>query len=162
MNFSLAACVLRLKVNTTWSYRPHSVTSLSRVPKALQWHLIWISTQRCSSLILSLFTCSSSWHGLPCGHSHRIRRWNCLLTTNLESPATCSLPLLGTLFCFRPCATQHLQEVSSTPTHTTVDVGFARFDVVVEVVAESLDVRDDFLAACGCKVAGEQNCGTSY
>ena len=42
-----------------------------------------------------------------------------------------------------------------------MDVGFARFDVVVEVVAESLDVRDDFLAACGCKVAGKQNCGLS-
>jgi hypothetical protein len=139
----------------------HILSPSLSVPQALRRHLIWLSTQRCSSLILLLFTCSSSLHGRPCGHSHLVHRWSCLLTTNLESPATCSLPLLGTLFRFRPCATQHLQKVSSTPTHTAVNVGFARFDVVVEVVAESLDVRDDFLAACGCEVAGEQNCGPS-
>lgn len=38
-----------------------------------------------------------------------------------------------------------------------MNVGFAGFDVVVEVVAESLDVRDDFFAAGGGEVAGEED-----
>ena len=82
-------------------------------------------------------------------------------TTNLERPTTSRLPLLGSaaLLRFGPRAAQHLQEIGGAPAHAAVDVGFAGLDVVVEVVAESLDVRDDFLAARGCKVAGEQNCG---
>jgi hypothetical protein len=81
-----------------------------------------------------------------------------LLTTNLERPATRGLPLLCTFLRFGSRATQHLQEVGSTPAHAAVDVGFASFDVVVEVIAESLDVRDDFFTASGCKVAREEDC----
>ena len=36
-----------------------------------------------------------------------------------------------------------LQEVGGPAPHSRVDVCFGRLDVVVEVVAESLDVRDD-------------------
>lgn len=38
-----------------------------------------------------------------------------------------------------------------------MDVCLARLDVVVEVVAEGLDVRDDLLAARGGEVAGEED-----
>jgi hypothetical protein len=51
-----------------------------------------------------------------------------------------------------------LQEISGAPAHAAVDVGFAGLDVVVEVVAEGLDVRDNFLAARGGEVAGEEDC----
>jgi hypothetical protein len=78
-------------------------------------------------------------------------------TTNLERPATRRLPLLGALLCFGPRATQHLQEVGGAPAHAAVDVGFAGLDVVVEVVAEGLDVGDDFFAARWGQVAGEED-----
>jgi hypothetical protein len=38
-----------------------------------------------------------------------------------------------------------------------VDVGLGGLDVVVEVVAEGLDVRDDVGHALGREVAGEQD-----
>lgn len=51
-----------------------------------------------------------------------------------------------------------LQEVCCPSSHAAVDVRLAGFDVVVEVVAEDLDVRDDSLAALGREVAGEEHC----
>lgn len=78
-------------------------------------------------------------------------------TTNLEGPATSRLPLLRALFGFGAGTSEHLQEVGGASAHAAVDVGFACFDVVVEVVAESLDVRDDFFAAGGGEVAGEED-----
>ena len=39
-----------------------------------------------------------------------------------------------------------------------MDVRLGRLDVVVEVVAEGLDVRDDFFAAGWGEVAGEEDC----
>jgi hypothetical protein len=89
-----------------------------------------------------------------------MRPWSTFLTSDFEGPAARCLPLFCTLFRFGPCATQDLQEVSGTPTHTAVNISFARFDVVVEVVAESLNVGDDFFASCGCKVAWEKDCGS--
>jgi hypothetical protein len=50
-----------------------------------------------------------------------------------------------------------LQEIGGAPAHAAVDVGFAGLDVVVEVVAEGLDVRDDFFAAGWGEVAGEED-----
>jgi hypothetical protein len=50
-----------------------------------------------------------------------------------------------------------LQEIGGAPAHAAVDVGFAGLDVVVEVVAEGLDVRDDFFAARWGQVAGEED-----
>lgn len=41
-----------------------------------------------------------------------------------------------------------------------MDVRFAGFDVVVEVVAERLDVRDDFCLSLGCEVAWEEDCSS--
>jgi len=83
-------------------------------------------------------------------------------TTNLERPAARRLPLLGALLRFGPRATQHLQEVGGAPAHAAVDVGFAGLDVVVEVVAEGLDVGDDFFAARWGQVAGEEDCEGKY
>lgn len=80
-----------------------------------------------------------------------------LLATNLESPTTGRLPFLSTFLGFRTGTTQHLQEVGGASAHAAVNVGFTGFDVVVEVVAESLDVRDDFFAAGGCEVAREED-----
>jgi hypothetical protein len=81
------------------------------------------------------------------------------LTTDLERPAASRLPLLSsTLLGFRPRAAQHLQEIGGASAHAAVDVGFAGFDVVVEVVAEGLDVRDDLFAARWGEVAGEEDC----
>ena len=51
-----------------------------------------------------------------------------------------------------------MQEIGGAPAHAAVDVGFAGLDVVVEVVAEGLDVRDDFFAAGWGEVAGEEDC----
>ena len=82
---------------------------------------------------------------------------NLASATNLERPAARRLPLLGALLCFGSRATQHLQEVGGAPAHAAVDVGFAGLDVVVEVVAEGLDVRDDFFAAGWGEVAGEED-----
>ena len=83
-----------------------------------------------------------------------------LLTTDLERPTTSRLPLLGSaaLLRFGPRAAQHLQEIGGAPAHAAVDVGFAGLDVVVEVVTEGLDVRDDFFAAGWGQVAGEEDC----
>lgn len=78
-------------------------------------------------------------------------------TTNLERPTTSRLPLLSTLLSLRPRATQDLQEIGGAPAHAAVDVGFAGLDVVVEVVAEGLDVGDDFFAARWGQVAGEED-----
>lgn len=50
-----------------------------------------------------------------------------------------------------------LQEVCCPPSHTAVDVRFAGLDVVVEVVSECLDVRDDFFSTLRCKMAWEEN-----
>ena len=79
-------------------------------------------------------------------------------TTNLERPTTRRLPLLGSAFLgLGPRAAKHLQEVGGAPAHAAVDVGFAGLDVVVEVVAEGLDVGDDFFAARWGQVAGEED-----
>jgi len=78
-------------------------------------------------------------------------------TTDLERPAAGRLPLLGSLLCFGSRAAQYLQEVGGASAHAAVDVGFAGFDVVVEVVAEGLDVRDDFFATRWGEVAGEED-----
>lgn len=81
------------------------------------------------------------------------------LTTDLERPATGCLPLLRTFLCFGSCATQHLQEIGSASAHAAVNVSLAGLDVIVEVIAECLDVRDDFFTACGCEVTWEEDCG---
>lgn len=80
-------------------------------------------------------------------------------TTNLERPPARRLPLLGALLGLGPGAAQDLQEVGGASAHAAVDVRLAGLDVVVEVVAKGLDVRDDLLAARGGEVAGEEDCG---
>ena len=42
-----------------------------------------------------------------------------------------------------------------------MDVRLGRLDVVVEVVTEGLDVRDDNGHALGCQVTRKENCGPS-
>jgi len=78
--------------------------------------------------------------------------------TNPKRPPTSRLPLLPLGLLFGPRPPEHLQEIRRPPPHPAVDVRFARFDVVVEVVPEGLDVRDDFGAARGLEVAGEEDC----
>lgn len=80
------------------------------------------------------------------------------LSLYLKCPPRSRLALLPSIGLFRPRSPQHLQEVRGPSPHTRVDVGFAGFDVVVEVVAEGLDVGDGFLALGGGEVAGEEDC----
>ncbi len=55
-----------------------------------------------------------------------------------ERPSAGRLSLL--FLRFRPRSSQHLQEVCRSPSHAGVNVRFASLDMVVEVVAESLNV----------------------
>lgn len=57
-----------------------------------------------------------------------------------ESSTTSGLPLL--LFVLRPSSVKDLEEVGSPPPHPRVDVGFACLDMIVEVISESLNVRN--------------------
>lgn len=52
---------------------------------------------------------------------------------------------------------QTLQEIRGAATHSGVNVRLGRFDVVVEVIAEGLDVADNVLSSLPCKVSGKQN-----
>ena len=55
---------------------------------------------------------------------------------------------------------QHtLEEVGSPLAHPRVDESFGRLDMVMEVVAESLDVGDDLVSSLVRQVAGKQDCG---
>jgi len=72
-----------------------------------------------------------------------------------KRPPTRRLPL--PLLVLGPCPVQHLQEIGRPPPHPAVDVRFRGFDVVVEVVAEGLDVGDCLGAPLGGEVAGEEN-----
>lgn len=51
-----------------------------------------------------------------------------------------------------------LQEVGSPPPHARMDVCFAGFDVVVEVISERLDVRNDFCLSLRGKMSWEEDC----
>lgn len=51
-----------------------------------------------------------------------------------------------------------LEEVGGSLAHSGVDVCLGGLDVVVEVVAEDLDMGDVFVAALGSQVTGEENC----
>lgn len=82
-----------------------------------------------------------------------------LSTAHPKSPPASRLPLLPVTLLLRPRPAQDLQEIRRPPPHPAVDVGFAGFDVVVEVVPEGLDVRDYFGASRGLEVAGEENEG---
>lgn len=73
----------------------------------------------------------------------------------LEGSAAGCLALL--LFVLGTSTTQDLEEVCRSLSHSRVDVCFRCFDMVVEVVAECLDVRDDMFHALGRKVAGEED-----
>ena len=50
-----------------------------------------------------------------------------------------------------------LKKVCGPPSHPGVDVRFAGFDVVMEVVSERLNVRDDLLSALRCEMSREQH-----
>ncbi len=75
-----------------------------------------------------------------------------------ESPTASRLPLLLGQFWLGPV--EHLQELGDAVTHSTVHVGLAALDVVVQIVSEQLDARD---GACGdfggAKVSREENKG---
>ena len=73
-----------------------------------------------------------------------------------KSPPTSRLPLL--LLRLRPRPPQNLQEVRRPPSHARVNIRLAGLDVVVEVIAKGLDVRDDVCLALGGEVAGEEHC----
>lgn len=72
-----------------------------------------------------------------------------------KRPPTHRPPLC--IYALRPRAVQHLQEIRGAPAHARVDVRFRRLDVVVEVVAEGLDVGDGGGAGGGVEVAGEED-----
>ena len=54
-----------------------------------------------------------------------------------------------------------LKKVSSTLSHTRMDVGFRCLDVVMEVVSKRLDVRNDFVHSLGCQMSWEEHCRLS-
>jgi 3-hydroxyacyl-CoA dehydrogenase len=51
-----------------------------------------------------------------------------------------------------------LKEVGRPLAHPGVDEGLGGFDVVVEVVTERLDVRDDLCATLHCQMTREEDC----
>jgi hypothetical protein len=51
-----------------------------------------------------------------------------------------------------------LQEIGRPSPHPGVDIRLGGFDVVMEVVSESLNMRNDFLASCVSQVSREQDC----
>lgn len=55
------------------------------------------------------------------------------------------------------CSPRTLKEIGSPLAHPRVDERFGRLDVVVEVVTESLDVRDDLRSSVSCQMAREQD-----
>lgn len=50
-----------------------------------------------------------------------------------------------------------LQEVGSPPPHARMDVCFAGFDVVVEVISECLDMRNDFCLSLWGEMSWEED-----
>ena len=81
-----------------------------------------------------------------------------LLSLDLKRPPRSRLALLARIGLLRPRSPEHLQEVRGPSPHARVDVGLAGLDVVVEVVAEGLDMGDGLLALGGGEVAGEEDC----
>lgn len=77
------------------------------------------------------------------------------LALHPKRPPTRRLPL--PLLVLRPCPIQHLQEIGRPSPHPAVDVRFRGFDMVVEVVAEGLDVGDGLGAPLGGEMPGEEN-----
>jgi hypothetical protein len=51
-----------------------------------------------------------------------------------------------------------LQEIRRPAPHARVNVRLGGFDVVVEVVAEGLDVRNDFFSSLFCEMSREEDC----
>ena len=51
-----------------------------------------------------------------------------------------------------------LEEVSRPAAHSGVDVRLGGLDMVVEIIAESLNVRDDIWHPLWCQMTGEENC----
>lgn len=51
-----------------------------------------------------------------------------------------------------------LEEVSRPLAHPRVDKRLGRLNVVMEVVTEGLNVRDDFVSSLLCQMAREKDC----
>ena len=75
------------------------------------------------------------------------------LTLNSERPPTSCLPF--PLLILWSSSVEHLQEVRRSPSHSRMDVGFAGFDVVVEVISERLNVRDVVCSTVTLEMAWE-------
>jgi hypothetical protein len=60
------------------------------------------------------------------------------------------------------CDQHTLKEIGSPLAHSRVDECLGRLDMVVEVVAEGLDVRDNFGPSLVRQVAGEQDYEYEY
>lgn len=54
-----------------------------------------------------------------------------------------------------------LQKVGRPPPHAAVDVCLASLDVIVEVIPESLDMRDDLFSSLGRKMSWEEHYASS-
>ena len=87
-----------------------------------------------------------------------------------SAPFLLSLVELGVILqsvntCTAECIIVHiaptLEKVRSPPTHPRMDVSFGGFNVVMEVIAESLNMGDDFFSPCGGEVTGEKDCNRS-
>jgi hypothetical protein len=74
---------------------------------------------------------------------------------HLEGSAAGSLSLL--LLVLGPGTAQHLEEVGSSLSHTRVDISFWGLDMVMKVITESLNMRNNIGHALRSKMAGEED-----
>ena len=74
-----------------------------------------------------------------------------------KRPPTRRLPLL--LLILRPRPIQHLQEIRRPPPHPRMDIGLRRLDMVMEIVAEGLDMGDGLGAPLRGEMSWEEHEG---
>lgn len=77
------------------------------------------------------------------------------LSLNSKGSTTRCFPFF--LLIFWSCSIEYLQEIGSPSSHPAMNICFRRLDVIVEVVSESLYVRDAFFSALWCQMSWEQN-----